>query len=321
MSYKVAAVRALTNPNSEHNKQRDEIIAELREAQWKYWLDDTPVAPKLYEYGMELKKVYPSLQFWSSTKVRHWGYVNDANMKPMFVAHEVYICIPSSSYSLAWIGQGKYQAKDTAAYMYVVAARGINNEKYHSGRDQYHMKMSSNLKVAVKNALANLIPCTAQEIAEFEYGKFRSKSQDVGAGKAAKLPKLLGVVSHSVLMNEVRALHAAGVVFTTPEFQSIVDNMDEAVQLANAERSKRVNALLVNFSERSNGMVAECIEVEGVRTNYNAEFKENSKVTYELDKVPQFIVEKVAVLQGLDNGDHVDGVGMKVDAKVFWVEK
>jgi hypothetical protein len=199
-------------------------------------------------------------------------------------------------------------------------ARDIENVKYGEGRKQYYMKLTTNLKLAVKNALANLLPYTAREMAGIEYPTMREKSEESGRVKASKLPTLLNAVTHGVLMNEVRALHAAGVTFTTPEFQSIVDNMDEAVQLANAERSKRVDMVLVSFVERNGSMMADCSEARDVRNNHWPNVADEVN-TYPLADVPQFIVEKVSVLQGLDNGNHVDGVGVKIDDKLFWVEK
>ena len=43
--------------------------------------------------------------------------------------------------------------------------------------------------------------------------------------------------------------------------------------------------------------------------------------TYSLADVPQALQDKVAVLQTLPPGDHVDGVGMKVEEMLYWVEK
>jgi hypothetical protein len=96
--------------------------------------------------------------------------------------------------------------------------------------------------------------------------------------------------------------------------------MDDAVQLANAERNKRVDALLVSFIETADGVRVECAEVSNVRANNYAVIRDNVD-TYPLADAPQFIVEKVSVLQGLAHGSHVDSIGMKLDDKLFWVEK
>ena len=318
MTYSHAAVRYLTDTNSDLNKSRDLAIKQARTAGWRYWLDDTPVIRQLYEYGSALQKEYPFLKFWSSTRTRQQEYQPVSNVH---VFTEVYICMDTSHHAVGWIGFGSYREKTDSAPMYVVSSRGITNEKYGTGRSQYYMKMTTKLKAATKNALANLIPYTAKEIAVAEYEKIVHKSFEAGESKAAKLPKLLGAITHSILLNEVRALAASGVVFTTPEFQAIVDNMDEAVQLANAERSKRVDMVMVSFVERNGSWMADCAEVLNVRGNRWSPKLSDDMTTYALADVPQPIVEKVSVLQGLDNGGFVDGVGMKLDDKLFWVQK
>jgi hypothetical protein len=206
----------------------------------------------------------------------------------------------------------------------MVKARGIANEKYNISSTQFYMRLTGNIKVAVKNAMTNLIPYGVKEIVDIEYAALHEKSTAVGRTKASQLPILLNAVSHNVLLNEIRALHAvmevSGATFSTPEFRAIVENMDDAVQLANAERNKRVDALLVSFIETADGVRVECAEVSNVRANNYAVIRDDVD-TYPLADAPQFIVEKVSVLQGLAHGSHVDSIGMKLDDKLFWVEK
>lgn len=320
MGYRHAAVRHLTNPDSEANINRAKQIQQAREAKWGYWLDEMPVTKELYAYGSALQEAFPFLKFWSSTRTQQSYMVSMGENEHIHVFKETYVCMDSSPYAVAQIGYGGYREKSDSDALYMTYARGIANEKYGTGRKQYYMKMSAQLKSAIKNALGNLVPYTAKEMAVIEYDKMRDLSNKSGETKASKLPALLGAVTHSVLLNEVRALHAAGAKFTTPEFQSIVDNVDEAVQLANTERSKRVDMVLVSFVERNGNMMADCSEVRDVRANHWPKVADEVN-TYLLADVPQFIVEKVSVLQTLDNGNHVDGVGMKIDEKMFWVEK
>jgi hypothetical protein len=187
--------------------------------------------------------------------------------------------------------------------------------------------MSVNQRKAVKKTLLNLIPYTVAECATLQYDAIKRKSDKSGAAKTGVLPSLLGAVTHNVLMNEVRALRAAGVAFSTPEFQAVAEEMDDAVQLANAERNKRVDAVMVQFVTRGGVMRAECAEVQDIRKSYEVKFAEEGEdgrgvvKSYAMEEVPPFIVEKVSVLQGLDNGGHVDSIGMKVNDTLFWVEK
>ena len=79
--------------------------------------------------------------------------------------------------------------------------------------------------------------------------------------------------------------------------------------------------VMVSFVERNGSWMADCAEVLNVRGNRWSPKLSDDMTTYALADVPQPIVEKVSVLQGLDNGGFVDGVGMKLDDKLFWVQK
>jgi hypothetical protein len=312
-----------------------DIATSAQVAGWEYMLDGVPVSQHLHAYATKLREAVPNLKFGAV-----WGkYSFDGGTETMYregpeggqvhvtYATEVWVCMDVSHYALAKIGHKKYRQSNNSPYEYGVAARGIENKIYGDYREQYCIRMSVKQRAAVKNALLNLIPYTVAECATLQYDAIKRKSDRSGAAKTGVLPSLLGAVSHNVLMNEVRALRAAGVAFTTPEFQAIAEEMDDAVQLANAERNKRVDAVMVQFVTRGGVMRAECSEVRDIRRNDGAAFAEEDNEgngvvkSYAMEEVPPFIVEKVSVLQGLDNGGHVDSVGMKVNDTLFWVEK
>jgi hypothetical protein len=318
MGYRHIPVRYFTKDRTE----LDTRIEAAKGAGWQWWLDAIPVSHELYELAMGVRKAYPFIKFYATTEESkcHWHWNSGNNALVMQYASEIFVAIDTCPYVLAKIGHGRYSATNhegTSAYM--VRARGIENERYHSGREQYHMRITASLKVAIKNTLANLLPYDMREVADHEYEEYRSKSQHVGASKSAKLPALLGSVTHSVLLNEIRALTAMGVTFNTPEFRSVAQSCDDAAKLANEERNKRIDVVLMHFVERPLGIVAECVGMQNIRAYHS--FKPESLETYPLADVPQALQDKVAVLQTLLPGDHVDGVGMKVEEMLYWVEK
>ena len=290
------------------------------EHDWRWWVDGVPVIPELFDLAMGVKKVYPFLTFKVGPKLAIAGRpaVNLPSVL-LEVLSELWVCMEASAYAVAKIGCGAYRLKGQDT-LFMVSARGIENEKFDSGRVQYHMRTTTLLKSAIKNAVSNLVPYNVIEAAVIEYGPIQDASYNIGRDKAGKLPALLGKVTHSVLLGEIRALHSAGVMFTTPEFKEVVANMEDAIELANGERSKRVDAVMVYFVKRSGAMVAECAHVDNIRGTSYAQPAEGI-TTHAIDKVPAFIEEKVSVLQTLDNGSHVDGIGMKVNDSLYWVEK
>ena len=311
MVYKHTPVRHLVD----HRFELDERIEASRVAGWQWWLDTIPVSREVYELGTGVRKAYPFVKFYGTTKGGVCRWSNDEKF-----ALEIFIAIDTCPYVLAKIGYADYSVHGNGpTHTYMVRARGIENERYDSGRPQYHTRLTTSLKVAIKNTLANLLPYDVREVADHEYEGYRSKSQHVGASKAAKLPALLGSVTHSVLLNEIRALKAMGVTFSTPEFRSVAESCDDAAKLANEERNKRIDVVLMHFVTRTDGIVAECIGMQNIRAHHT--FFPGLQETYSLADVPQALQDKVAVLQTLPPGDHVDGVGMKVEEMLYWVEK
>jgi len=314
--YKHVGITSLVSPSPESTEALKTIADAARNAGHEGWLDGVPVIPELYALGAGVRRMIPSVKFYGSIiSCNH----DDRIFGGPYRFSEVHAVVNDSPYSTARIGYGKYRGQKGDRH-YMVDSRGISNEKYMTGREQYSMKLASKLEVAVKNAVANMIPHTPGEIAKLTYEKYTERSVKAGQSKANKLPALMNAVSHSALLNEIRALHAQGATFITPEFQAIVDNMDEAVSLANEERSKRIDATLVHFTQRSGRIIARCVTCNDIRRHTTMYTVPNSE-DFEMDAIPPYIAEKVAVLQTLERGNHVDGVGMKVIDTLYWVEK
>ena len=69
------------------------------------------------------------------------------------------------------------------------------------------------------------------------------------------------------------------------------------------------------------GFKAQCVTVENIRNKNDFDVRGLPTTTYELSELPEFMTSKISVLQILEDGNHVDGVGMKVNPTLFWVEK
>ncbi len=77
----------------------------------------------------------------------------------------MWVFYPNDLYALGWIAFADYRESGDMGDCYVVGSRNITNDKYAIYNDQHRMKMSSNLGVAVKNALKHLRPWSIAEIA------------------------------------------------------------------------------------------------------------------------------------------------------------
>ena len=292
---------------------KQEIVDELKvqvdahnEVTHAWWVDGIPVIRETYCIAEEIKRKAPHVVFRFNKK-------NPVNT--------LYVTIPNCPYTVALIGFGQFKMSTTSSE-YIVKARGIRNEKYHTNREQYCMRFSKNVTTAAKIALTYLTPYTTCEVANLKFDSFSRASSSAGRKKAGVLPTLCGAVTSSVLINEIRSLKAAGVQFNTVEFQAIADQCDEASKLANDERNKRVDAVFVQFIEsKGTGFKAQCVTVENIRNKNDFDVRGLPTTTYELSELPEFMTSKISVLQILEDGNHVDGVGMKVNPTLFWVEK
>ena len=271
-----------------------------------WWVDGIPVIYQTYSLANAIRQKAPHATF----------RFNKQNP-----GRSLFVTVPNCPYTVAVIGFGQFKMSQLGED-YTVKARGIKNEKYNSGREQYHMRFSKNVATAAKIALTNIVAYSTCELASLKLDLFSRASIDAGRKKAGMLPTLCSAVSHSVLVNEVRSLKAAGVVFHTAEFQAIADQCDEASKLANDERNKRVDAVFVQFTEsKVTGFKAQCVTVESIRNKNDFDVYGIPATVYELSELPEFITSKISVLQILEDRNHVDGVGMKINPTLFWVEK
>lgn len=332
MSYTHYAVTQLVKETADLPIARYVEVA--REEQWPYWLDNAPVEEPLYNLGIKLKSAYPDFKFYPSTKgdqkcdttaiCTGFGAGRQIN-----IFQAVYVTMPMCPYVVCSIGHARYQ--ETAVpyeCQYMVESRLINNDRYRMSNPNYNRKItkgvSTNLEKAFKNALLHCKPYSAVELASVEYRPLYYKAQHVKDQKSGVIGALMQSISRDVLIQEIHAMNAAGIKFTTPEFIKLAEEADDALQLQRSQTNKRVDATFIHFYQEGDNMVAQYCQAENIlspSSSYIKAIKQDSNVKCKVNEVPEYIVEKVSVLQTLDVGSHVDGVGMKISDEMYWVEK
>ena len=312
-------------------------IKEAREEQWPYWLDNAPVVEPLYNLGIKLKNAYPDFRFYPSARgdkrcditiaCTGFGWGGQVN-----IFQAVYVTMPMCPYVVCSIGYARYQETATPHEChYMVESRFINNDKYKLSNPNYNRKitkgLSTNLDKAFKNALLYCKPYSAVELASVEFRPMYRKAQQIKDQKSGVINLLMQSISRDVLIQEIHAMNAAGIKFTTPEFIKLAEEADDALQLQRSQTNKRVDATFIHFYQEGDNMVAQYCQAENILASlsssapYIKAINSDSNVKCKVSEVPEYIVEKVSVLQTLDVGSHVDGVGMKVSDAMYWVEK
>lgn len=287
---------------------------EARKAGWAHWVDDIPVSPHCHEFATALREAVPSVKFYPAAMYR----VVDFQQATATVFVALWVGLECCPYALVQIGRADYR-KSGNTYLYGVMGRKIRNKKYKFYDAQHYMALTENLKKAVRTAVSHLIAYSPHEVADIQFEDFKEDVRAVSHSKRSRLSDLLDSIGKEVLANEIRAAKAAGYAFSTPEFQAVAAEIDEATAVSSAERMRRVSATFVHFYKVGGEMFAgtvECIDV-GNRNTIDGKTEKTCKI----DELPGYIQERVPVLQTLEPGNYVAGVGRKMSDMMYWVEK
>ena len=279
------------------------------------YIDGIPVAPSLFALASEVRKVNPAIKFCASGR---YLWVNDSRLFCRLYAYR-----EGHDYVLGQIGWGDYRLRKNYETInkYMVSSRKINNEKVKYYNDQHHMAITDNLKSAVKNACKFLVPHTLEEVADMS---FRDFSRGVRDQKDEAVNNARSFVdkctSFNVVRTELHNLIRLGVQFVTPEFKSAAEELFKATAEAEVEKARKIGAYFVQFKEYVGVMRVNVITLD---TNLRNEVSTGASThnQFPASDLPLDIQEKVAVLSMVEDGTSIPGVGRKVSATSFWLER
>jgi len=234
-------------------------------------------------------------------------------------------------YVLGWVGYADYRTGGDGTPMYTVQARTIVNGKYADYSQQYFMKMSVNIDVAVRNAKKFIRMMSPQELAgtrlrdasnavdrvvedaKIDYIAVREKVLDVETSVySARLNE------GSALLTELRHLMISNHEFIDNSFRenltAFFDKSDELQRL----RSRTVPMWYVRVYERMEQQTFDVLDIDKAESHYSAEISDDVK-RYTADTLPEEIMQKVSVLSILQANDYVDDVGFSAGDGMFYV--
>ena len=281
------------------------------------YIDGLPVSKPLWTLASEIRKVNPALKFCSVNGYRYIG--------PHRLFDRLFAYRDGHEFVLGEIGYGDYRLRKNYETInkYMVASRKIINEKVKYYNDQHHMAITDNLKNATKNACKFLVPHTMTEIAEisfYDFGKeLREQKNDAINAARSVVEKC---TSMSVVKAELNNLIRLGVEFVTPEFKNAAAELFKATAEAEVEKARKVGAYYIQFIEYRGVMRVNVLTFD---TNFRNDSMDkdtahNSTQLLAAD-LPMDIQEKIAVLSMVQDGTSVPGVGRKVSATSFWLER
>lgn len=291
-------------------------------ADWPFKLDGIPVRREVYDLGMELRRSYHGFRFHATRGDNKTKQVQ-ADVSGTWVKFytDVTVYIDGSDYVVGVIGFGSdYGIKSSDKLTYMIQSRKINNDKFADHRDQYFMSFVSDHKKAVRLALSKLVPYSPKEMANITIRDFKDHIETVRNTVRSGLHGLIGpLTDRNILMREMRNLIAQNTMFVTEEFQRAAAGFIKAEAEWEEVRNKPVHGYYVYVRMVGDEQWVDIIEATDAQ-QYNS--VEHCPVTSTpVSDVPEDIQGKVAVLSMADRGQYMQGVGMRVSDKAFWLER
>jgi len=295
---------------------------ESTSATWPWKLDDIPVRREVYDLGVELRRSYHGFRFHATRGENKVMQVqSDTTDEWSKFYTDVTVYIEGADYVVGVIGYGrKYGIKEADKSVYMIQSRKIENEKFSDHRDQHHMSFVTDHKKAVRLALSKLVPYSPKEMANITMYDFKQHIEGVRSNVRAGVSGLIGPLSdRNVLMREMRNLIAQNTMFVTEEFQKAAAGFIKAEAEWEEVRNKPVHGYYLYVRMVGDEQWVDIVEATDAQ-NYRSVDHCPVRSTPVSD-VPEDIQGKVAVLSMADRGQYMQGVGMRVSDKAFWLER
>ena len=239
-------------------------------------------------------------------------------------AYSRWVYMPGEPYPMGWVGYGDYRANQIGDDLFGVCSRKIENVRYLTYSDQYHMKMSTRLKTAVRNAKTFLSNYSPMEMAEVDTREVRSGINEALSDLSRKsredaqnigLPNADRDEERGTLLNELRHLLNTGHEFIDAGYGARLHTMFESMAELDAH-NKQVNMNFVRGYERLGKQMFDVVPVDAANS-YNCRVQQ--EVTrYTMDDLPEDIKGRIAVISMMPDKSYVSGVGYRVNESMFY---
>lgn len=237
---------------------------------------------------------------------------------------EAYVCHARSPFTLGFVGR----ADVFGDKKYTVHARGIDNGRFARGSMYRSMVASGELNVAVRNAKKFLTPHSAQEMAAAKAGEVASLMRSA-CGQHSTTRMAMGRVFNSdALKEELRRLIEADYVFVDAPVHNTLHKYFEAERLEKAAANASRKMVFVHVGHDWRGQVMEVVLMAGAdgsafysfAVSSNAPAQQYVVADVQPDTVEYLIAGRISVLSMVPVKTYVDGVGVKMEESVYYVE-
>ena len=272
-----------------------------RELGHEHWIGDIPVHKEMVVFFKAFKdKRYNIVPCVDDNSKTIWKRNDDGESIAVPVYNTLGITFPDATD----FRSGKIHIMGDAEVQYCVESKKIENEKYACHSDGYNIRQSKDLKKALKVAMTYLKPLAYDDVLDNCRDQLSRGVEHLRSPAREKLHERLSV-QRSDMAQEVAHMIASGYVPSTKAFKDAVDLIaQEGAELRRMQDYKpracfvwvKPNSLSYRFTDET--QVTECTS---------------------MDDVPEFVRNKLAVLQIAKNGDAIADVGMRVSDITYWV--
>lgn len=222
-------------------------------------------------------------------------------------------------FALGEIGYKNTKSKGNGELTYYVQSRRIKNDKYRDSSWQHHIVATKVLKTAVTAASTYLVPFNCEEAVEVtrdvarqlitdQMNKYHTKARDA-------YKSLTGEAGYSTNMESEFILELRGHTFLSPRLNTASEDYYAAYDAwKDAISATKGGVYYLGISDNYGQQVADMAHVE-VGYPYKSECFDRMPA----ESVADWARGRVAVLSMVEPLKYVQGVGLRLDDRIFYV--
>lgn len=222
-------------------------------------------------------------------------------------------------FSLGEVGYKNTKSKGTSELNHYVQSRAITNQKYRANSWQHYIVATKVLKTAVKAAATYLKPFTCEEMVLSTKDAARGivneevNKKNTVARNAYKT--LTGEAGYSTNMNSEFIEELRGHRYINPALNEAAERFYTARdEMHDAESARSEGLYFVGLSDNYGQQIADLAKVD-MGYSYKSEFFERQAA----DGLADWIKGRIAVLSMVPPQTYVQGVGLRLDDRIFYV--
>lgn len=273
-----------------------------RELNHEHWIGDIPVHKNLLVFFKAFKdKRYNIIPCVDTNTSTYWKRNDDGESIAVPLYQTLGITFPDAKD----FRSGKIHVEhDGDNVLFCVESDKIENDKYAYHSDGYRIRQSKDIKKALKIAMTYLKPLGYQDIQDKCTNSLHTGINRLRDPAREKLNDNLSIQRNDIAQ-EVAHMIASGYQPSTKSFKDALDLLvKEGAELKRMQDYKpracfvwvKPNSLSYKFTDEM--QVTECTS---------------------MDEVPEFVRNKLAVLQIAKNGDAITDVGVRVSDITYWI--